>query len=213
MGEESAWGDTRVITLGISAEGPTERNFVSHVLAPHLLNFNVHARAVDLGGNVSLERIKRDLRPLMHQCDRVTTLYDYYGFKHRGERTAEQLVEAIGALVDEQSRWRFLPYIQMYEFEALLFAVPQQVAQTMGGGLPEAEVLAAAVRQKGCPELVNDSWETKPSRRIEQLFPGYRKPLHGIEILNTTGLGVIRQECPRFNAWVTQLEQLGQQTA
>lgn len=36
------------------------------------------------GGNVSLPRIKKDLNPLANSFNKVTTLYDFYGFKAEG---------------------------------------------------------------------------------------------------------------------------------
>ena len=70
-----------------------------------------------------------------------------------------------------------------------------------------------AVKRSGLPELVNDSFETSPSHRTQKLFAGYDKKLHGPEIVELAGLAAIRKECPRFDAWVAQLEGLGRPAA
>ncbi|MDP3653586.1 MAG: DUF4276 family protein [Rhodoferax sp.] len=194
--------------LGISVEGATEREFVSRVLRPHLAAFGVTVTAIDLRGNVSLDKIRGVLPALLGGFERVSTFYDFYGFKGRESRSIEQLEAAIGALVDEDRRARLVPYVQRYEFEALLFGAPQQAVDLMGGSAAQLEAMQQAVRQAGSPELVNDSFETSPSHRMKKHFSGYDKKLHGPEIVALAGLATIRQECPRFDAWVSKLEQL-----
>jgi hypothetical protein len=65
-----------------------------------------------------------------------------------------------------------------------------------------------AVRRCGSPELVNDSVETSPSHRMQKLFTGYDKKLHGPEIIELAGLDLVRSACARFDAWLTMLEGL-----
>lgn len=195
--------------LGISVEGATEREFVSRVLRPHLTTFGVMATAVDLRGNVSLDKVRGVLPALLGQFERVSTFYDFYGFKGRDVRNIDQLETAIAELVDGQRRTRLIPYVQSYEFEALLFGVPAQAVEFMGGSAVQLAEMQLAVRRAGSPERVNDSFETSPSHRIKGYFAGYDKKLHGPEIVALAGLAAIRAECPRFDAWVTKLEQLG----
>ncbi|HQY76201.1 MAG TPA: DUF4276 family protein [Rhodoferax sp.] len=194
--------------LGISVEGATEREFVSRVLRPHLEAAGVTVTAIDLRGNVSLDKVRGVLPALLGSFDRVSTFYDFYGFKGRDARNIDQLEAAIAELVDVQRRARLIPYIQSYEFEALLFGVPQQAVDLMGGSAAQLAEMQLAVRQAGSPERVNDSFETSPSHRMKEYFAGYDKKLHGPEIVALAGLVSIRKECPRFDAWVTKLEQL-----
>ncbi|MDP1999803.1 MAG: DUF4276 family protein [Rhodoferax sp.] len=195
--------------LGISVEGATEREFVSRVLRPHLAAVGVTVTAIDLRGNVSLDKVRGVLPALLGGFDRVSTFYDFYGFKGRDARNIDQLEAAIAELVDAQRRTRLIPYVQSYEFEALLFGAPQQAVDLMGGSAAQLAEMQLAVRQAGSPERVNDSFETSPSHRIKGYFAGYDKKLHGPEIVALAGLAAIRGECPRFDAWVTKLEQLG----
>ena len=58
------------------------------------------------------------------------------------------------------------------------------------------------------PEEINDSPETAPSKRVEDLVPGYEKPLLGTLAVLEIGLPQIRVECPHFSSWLERLEVL-----
>ncbi|WP_343728725.1 DUF4276 family protein [Duganella sp.] len=197
-----------MIRLGISAEGATEREFINRVLRPHLIQYNVTATAIDMRGNVSLDKIRGVLPALLGSCDRVSTLYDFYGFKGREQRTAEQLEAAISGLISPDQQRRLIPYIQLYEFETLLFAVPEQTVEWMQAEQTALKAMQEAVQRAGSAERVNDRLETSPSHRIKVLFSDYDKKLHGPEIVELAGLAAIRAKCPRFNKWIEKLEQL-----
>lgn len=195
--------------LGISVEGPTEREFVNRVLRPHLARHRIAVTAIDhLKGNVSLDRIRDALPPLLGSFDHVSTFYDFYGFKRRNQRGIDELETAIAGLVGVEQRRRLTPYIQKYEFEALLFAVPEQTVEWLQGSAAQLADMQDAVSGCGSPEEVNDSVETSPSHRLKKLFSGYDKKLHGPEIIELAGLAAIRRACPRFDAWVSRLEGL-----
>ena len=197
-----------MIRLGISAEGATEREFINTVLRPHLQQFNIQCIGIDLRGNISLDKIRAELPRLLGSFDFVSTLYDFYGFKARQGRNIDQLIEDMLNLVKAEQQQRFIPYIQSYEFEALLFSAPEQTVEWMSGDEQQLEKIKDAVKKAGSPELVNDSPQTSPSHRILALFPNYDKKLHGPEIIDLAGLNLIRKHCPRFNEWLIQLEGL-----
>ncbi len=51
-----------MMRLGISVEGATEREFVTHVLRPHLIKYGWDVvKPVSLGGSVSFSRVKNEL--------------------------------------------------------------------------------------------------------------------------------------------------------
>ena len=194
-----------MIRLGISTEGATEREFVNRILRPHLTPFDIQVTAIDMRGNVSLDKIRGLLPALLGSFERVSTLYDFYGFKGRQARTITQLEADISALVPETQRHRLIPYLQQYEFEALLFAVPEQTVAWMQS--PQAlTAMREAVQRAGSAENVNDHVATSPSHRIKALFANYDKKLHGPEIIELAGLGAIRSQCARFDAWIAHLE-------
>ncbi len=73
---------------------------------------------------------------------------------------------------------RFIPFVVMHEFEALLFSDCQAFASAVSrDDLKDA--LQEIRDQFGSPEEINDSPQTAPSKRIEKLIPGYEKPLLG----------------------------------
>ncbi|MDD5298740.1 MAG: DUF4276 family protein [Rhodocyclaceae bacterium] len=198
--------------LGICVEGMTERIFVRDVLGPHLAGFGIWAHTLDLRGSVSLDRLAVVLPEAVANFDFLSTLFDYYGFKRRGHHTVDTLEAAMLGLVSEPSRPRLLPYVQRYEFEALLFAVPEETVAAVRASSAELLAMQAAVKACGEPEAINDSPQTSPSHRLQQIFSGrFNKPTHGPAIVAAAGLPAIRAECPRFDAWVTRLESLGSQ--
>lgn len=199
-----------MIRLGISVEGATEREFVSRVLKPHLLSFGIDTTGLDIHGNVSLDKIHGVLPSILGDFNHVSTLYDFYGFKQRAMHTVETLTAAIGERLSNAQRARLTPYVQLHEFEALLFAVPEQTVEWLEGNESALQAMRQAVTQCGSPEAVNDSPHTSPSHRLKGLFgSNYDKKFHGPEIIELAGLPAIRAECPRFDAWVASLEKLG----
>ncbi len=215
---------TRVYVV---VEGQTEETFVNAVLAPDLGHCGVFLAARLLGtaghrgGNVTYARVKRDVAMLLKQDKSAycTTLLDLYGLGKgfpgdtaapRRPTDIEQAMnnDMIGALGGTwRADIRFIPYIQQYEFEGLLFSDPERLAR--GISQPQLENNFQNIRAKfATPEEINDSPQTAPSRRILQIYPPYQKPTHGVLVAKAMGLAVIRRQCPRFNAWITRLESL-----
>jgi len=107
-----------------------------------------------------------------------------------------------GALKSNLSHPRFEPYIQLHEFEALLFSDPRSFSIAFPDE-PEAIANLVRIRETAfTPEHIDVGQETAPSRRICNLFPQYAKTVHGPIIAQKIGLSRIRQECAHFNAWL-----------
>ena len=74
------------------------------------------------------------------------------------------------------------------------------------------EIFERIVKDCGGCESINDGYETAPSKRIQKHFPKYRKGrsvyAHAFRIVKSIGVEKIRKECPKFNGWYSQLEQL-----
>ena len=155
----------------------------------------------------------------------VTTMVDYYGMPQTGSKAwpgrseasilafpknAETIEKALASVVSEQmgtdfNPERFVPYVMMYEFEAMLFSDCERFAE--GIGEPELASKFQEIRAKfGCPEEIDDSPETAPSKRIKSLVPGYEKPLLGTLAVLEIGLAAIRSACPHFRSWLERLE-------
>jgi hypothetical protein len=150
---------------------------------------------------------------LLWSFEVVTSLVDYYGFEDKEndsvgdleERIRTAVISEIGRSFDES---RILTYVQRHEFEGLLFSDTYAFA-----ALPQAtqEILQALNTIRGefqTPEEINDNPNTAPSKRLEHLIPRYNKRVNGPQIAQTIGLPTIRDQCPRFNQWLTRLESL-----
>jgi len=200
-----------MVRLAVSVEGLTEERFIAKVLVPHLLPYQIYVTPLLLGrngGDVSLSRVKKDLNQLANSFDKVTTLYDFYGFRGKGnDETKTSLEQKILDVVAAPLRHRVLPYIQMFEFEGLLFSSPD----AMEAAIHEKGVTAWAQSIlddfDGNPEDINNSEQTAPSKRLLE-NTGYIKTVHGPEIAELIGLAALKQRCVGFGAWMEQLENL-----
>jgi len=105
---------------------------------------------------------------------------------------------------------RFIPYIQLHEFEGLLFSdveAMDEVLKPFHGGSKLTEL--KAIRDAfDSPEEINDGDETAPSKRLLDLYNYYEKPTEGSRIAQRIGLDAIRIECKHFNEWLASLEAL-----
>ena len=122
---------------------------------------------------------------------------------------ARQRVQG-GGSVTIHERFVF-PYVQMHEFEGLLFSDVGTFERVIPGApIDDLRSIRAAFDR---PEDINDDPNTVPSKRIRQLIPMYRKRLHGPGVAGEIGLDAIRSECPRFDGWLHRLEALGEDTS
>jgi Domain of unknown function (DUF4276) len=218
------------VRLAISVEGQTEERFVKALLVPHLSQSSVYAtRAVVAtsrsasgqkakGGGINIGRVANALRRLLgsHQDGYVTSLYDFYGFanKHAGE-TAEGLEARIKSALNEPRN--LIPYVQLYEFEALLLSDAAITARYFEAPAIEP-LIRSAVGLAGSPEGVNEGETTAPSKRSEawtrqhgsrvRAYSKATKTLHGPGLAARPTLPVNRASCPRFAAWLSRLEAL-----
>ena len=219
--------------LLIHVEGQTEETFVSEILAPHLSNYGYNSVAARIVGNPR-RRARGGIRPwpvvrreiirhLSEDPDCVaTTMVDYYGLPQEDSaawpgraqastlKPADRATSVERALFDDLKDYivrplRFVPFVLMHEFEALLFSDCRLLSRGIGRQdlQPEFE---AVRRQFSTPEDINDSPQTAPSNRISQILPSYQKPLYGSLAILEIGLAAIRQECPHFDQWLAVLE-------
>jgi hypothetical protein len=212
-----------MIRVCIICEGPTEVNFVNRCLEPYLRPSGISAYGTILsaklrrhpGGRVTVGRLATKISLHYSEADRVTTLVDFYGFQDRGGRSRAELeadILAGAARVTTGYDPRFvLPYVQMYEFEGLLFTDPQAFEWVEDGWNDYTKRKLEAVTQEfSSPEKINDSLETAPSRRIARIFGGaYSKTEHGPLIAESIGMDAIRDKCPAFSEWVGKLQAWG----
>lgn len=211
--------------LYILAEGQTEEQFINEVLSHHFQIFGIFdVRAILMetshgkrGGAVSYARLKQNVEKLLNR-ERdiiVTSFIDYYGLKtdfpnyveSRNYPTPEQRVEHLEyCLIEDIGNERFVPYIQLHEFEGLLFSSGKGF-EILFPDLPtiNKQELLEIIRKYPNPELINDRPDFAPSKRLERLIPNYKKPLFGGMIALENGIEGIIQKCPRFRNWIEKL--------
>lgn len=221
--------------LNVLAEGQTEEAFVNQVLAPHLAPFGVFAivRCVTTrrdrhrhdivyrGGFREFAKAQRDLERWMAE-DRgaaFTTMFDLYALPRDfpGYEDAAQLrdpyarvrhlEQALAARIGES---RLIPYVQLHEFEALLFSDPEKFDWQYIEHAPAIARLVEISRQFDSPELIDDGERTAPSKRIIAEIPEYafQKSTAGPVIASHIGIATMRACCPHFAEWITCLEGL-----
>jgi len=214
-------------------EGPTEQTFIREVLAPWLWNISrVELVASPAGkpgkkGGNNYEKAKRDIINHLNNpyFTHVTTLFDYYGMSPRwpGRSEARTKTHARKPITIEKAMrddvhsevgddviLRFVPYVQMHEFEALLFSETSALPEVMRNERSKEQLDAIRV-EFATPEEINDSPVTAPSKRIEGIYPFYRKPLHGVLAAKRITIEVMIDECPHFKEWIETLGMLGEE--
>ena len=121
-----------MVRIGISVEGLTEERFVKTVLAPYLVVKNIYITPISIGGGVNVDKVKSELKKIAFSFDYVTTLYDFYGFSRKEDgETKGSLEQRIIDAVHDGVKDKLIPYIQMYEFEGLLFSSPEAIANVL----------------------------------------------------------------------------------
>jgi hypothetical protein len=147
-----------------------------------------------------------------------TTLFDLYAIPENFHDLAsappgppQQRVEALetsfaGDITDNKL-WRFTAHLQLHEFEALLLAEPNQIKLSFPEQSNAIDDLIAEIRGTE-PELINEGRDTAPSKRILKYLPEYKgqKASTGPIIAARIGLTTLRQRCPHFHNWLTEIE-------
>lgn len=218
-----------MIRVHVICEGQTEEMFVNELLLSTFMAKGIQlvpalvGKPGHKGGNFKFERLHADVknRLLGDRTAYCTTFFDYYGLPQSfpGKSTqatqadiqikAAAVQEAMTAelirLIGEDPMRRFIPFVQMYEFEALLFSDPEAFAK---GVCREqlSQPLVEIAGQFESPEHINNNPNTAPSKRIEALMKDYQKPLMGTLAALEVGLDVMRERCSLFDGWLTRLE-------
>ena len=214
----------------VLVEGKTEQIFIQNIVSPYLAGKGVYITPIIIskpgqkGGDVKFVRAKNDIElHLKQRPDTYLTIFvDYYGLKNdwpgieeaKRQTTpaakAEKINNATKSQVNDlfggnDADRRFIPYVAMHEFEAMLFSDPEKLATQLG--VPQSRI-DKILKKCGEPEQIDDSPHTAPSKRLEDLSRRFKKTSTGIAIANAIGLKKIRNECPLFNKWLTDIERL-----
>ncbi|PJF20772.1 MAG: hypothetical protein CUN56_14490 [Phototrophicales bacterium] len=216
--------------IHVLVEGQTENDFVRDILQPHLRKFEIQVKssivktkhlpgqAAHKGGVVSYNHVKRDLRKLLgsSNLEIVTTLIDFYGTEKAEFPGWDTLPSSSDcyikvkhiekAMQDDISHRRFLPYLMLHEYEAMIMVQPERItywAQVDSSANRDLESIRDSFHS---PEEINLT--DPPSKRILSVIPNYGKRDIGVFAADDIGIPAIREACPHFNEWLTKLESL-----
>jgi hypothetical protein len=216
-----------MIRIIIICEGETEKEFCTTILAPYFSKQEIYLQSPlikkSMGGIVKWKDLKRQIENhLKNDTDAfVTTLIDYYGLYSKYEFPKWNLAESesdrnnrmeilengMSQCISEDIRYRFIPYIQLHEFEGLLFNDEKHFHEQ----IPKNELVGTAELSKvfenyDNPEMINNTKETSPSHRLDRIILGYNKIVYGNILAEAIGLENIKNKSPRFNRWINNLE-------
>ena len=182
------------------------------------------------GGDIRFERAKTDIGNFLKQRNDtyISTMFDYFRIdpqwpgreavsqkirngvnltatckaKSLEEATFSEIVKIFPGCHPEK---RFIPYIEMHEFEALLFSDADILAEKTE---IDVSCIRGIIEEYNNPEEINDDPEKSPAKRLAKLKKGYRKVAMGKVISEAIGIQIIRKQCPHFNDWLVKLEKL-----
>lgn len=208
----------------IVVEGQTEQEFVNSLLAPYLGNFGllsvtpilIRTSKIGRGGLVNYRHLVNTINGLLKTSTRtdfiVTTFVDFFRIPHSMPEydasmakptkigQVESLEQTLADIINDR---RFLPYIQLHEFETLLFSTNNGFEHYFMA--QQANETQSIVTRYKNPEEINSTPQGAPSKRILSIHEDYDKVIEGNLIALEIGIKAILSKCPRFKEWVDLL--------
>jgi len=208
--------------LYIIVEGQTEQEFIKTMIAPYMQQFGINSvtpiiirtSKTGRGGFVNYQHLKNDAIRLLSspQQDFIVSMFvDFFRcpeVPHK-ERWSikgthlEQVAEMEKCIAEDINDIRFIPYIQLHEFEALLFASNKGFVTFFTD--EQKDKTQGIIDSYGNPENINSSPQGAPSKRLLAIKNDYDKVIEGNLIALEVGIQKILEKCPRFNAWISKL--------
>ncbi|MES2387573.1 MAG: DUF4276 family protein [Bacteroidota bacterium] len=227
------------VFLNIVVEGSTEENFINQILKPYLAERHIWVNARQLetgwdrlhnkpakGGLLKFPKFRADLLNWIaegkHRKDKVyySSLLDLYAFPIDDQSPYTEEIRSIADPYAKVARLEdaiskninspvFIPFVQLHEFEAMLFTDINCLNSLYPDKAGAVNRLARSV-QGLPPEEINEKPQTAPSKRIISYLPEYEagKNADGPLAVMEIGLDRVRQACPHFDEWLKKLESL-----
>ena len=222
-------------SLNLFAEGPTEQTFADTVLKPHLAQHGVYMHGsilianlykkgkIHRGGGRNFDAMQKDIIHSLRQNSAYdvffTSMIDLYALphnfpelkKHHTITNPYRRVEALEeSWAEKTNDVRFIPHIQLHEFEAYLFADIAKLSFFYQDDQAIKKLQRIVDTAGGLPERINDGQHTAPSKQITKHLPKYAsdKTIVGPQTAERIGLSMIRSQCPHFAKWLERLENL-----
>lgn len=208
-----------MVRVNVVCEGGSEELFIKRVLREHFYSFGIYLEPHLIkksGGGIT--RYGAFTKEVSNLCKsdttaKVTTFIDYYRLGSTYEKIETgDIITRVRAVEDfiklGVPETNFIVNVMMHEFEALLFSDPKKFESYFDS--KAIEKLLKISNDYETPEHINDSDETKPSKRIEKIYgKKFPKTTIGVNIAKKIGLVKMREECSHFNGWIEMLEGLG----
>jgi hypothetical protein len=213
--------------LIVVCEGPTEKEFCKSVLQDFFWKHEILLETPVVkhsgGGVVPWPTLRVQLMNHLRDANaHTTTFIDYYGIKDdflfpkwdeakalaNHEKRMELLEDAMFQDIPEEMRHRFIPHLQLHEFESLLFADISAFEKNFMPEELDKDKLSKIITEFPNPEDINNSPKTAPSKRLEDAIDGYQKVLFGNCVAMDIGLEKMMDRCPHFCKWINRLTQI-----
>lgn len=208
--------------LYIIVEGQSEQEFVRTLITPYLEKYKINdvtsilirTSKTGRGGFVNYQHLKNDAERLLksEKKDFVVSMFvDFFRcpevpHKERWSMKSShtvQVEEMEQCIKEDIKDTRFIPYIQLHEFEALLFASNKGFHSFFNE--KQKEKTQQIINSYDNPEDINTTPQGAPSKRILAIKEDYDKILEGNLIALEIGFAKIMEKCPRFRAWIERL--------
>ena len=225
----------KTVYLHVLCEGQTELRFASKVLGAYLVmkgiivlpQLLITSRKKNAkGGILSYQQAKRDLTFMIRGAQDneqgvhyFTTMFDLYALPDDFPGfTDASVLNDYGQVTKLEEDFgkdvkchKFIPYIQLHEFEALVLCGIDGLKDSYPKAAKSLIELKDEVKTQygDNMELVDNGAETAPSKRIIKALKGeyhYDKPKSGTEITDKIGIDTLRTKCRHFNDWLTKIE-------
>lgn len=212
--------------LFIVVEGQSEQEFVNSILRPYFYLHGIffiepiliRTSRVGRGGFVNYIHLKNTVNALLKGNGEdvvVTTFVDFFRIPNslpqytecmkcvNNNEKVKQLEKNIDLDINDN---RFFSYIQLHEFEALLFSNNNGFCKYFTND--ESKKTAEIIEKFPNPEEINTRPELAPSKRLLSIRSDYNKPIDGGVISIEIGIEAILDRCSRFREWIQKLIKL-----
>jgi hypothetical protein len=223
-----------MIRIFVVCEGQTEETFIRDVIAPVFANQQIyltarliHTSKGNKGGGLNYQRVRRFIINCLKEESNtmITTFFDLYALDNEFpffresqaimdvQKRVEKLENDFKVDICKDSELfgdRFIPHIQPYEFEGLLFSDVEKLIGLETDWKRHLSALQSVRNSFDSPEHINNSYETKPSARLKTVLkqPTYGKVRHGSLAIKSIGVDTLCDQCQHFSEWYTKLNNL-----
>jgi len=217
----------------VFVEGPSERQFLDAIVKPYLYSKNPNVSslwAVDIKGVGKYEahkytKLSRIIRTQICSDNTAiyTTLFDYYAFPkdsipnfefkkysnpykmvEKREAAFKEAILAEDKLASFSGKVEFHPFLMLHEYETFMYCDLEQLIHLRGSSDSVIKKLKNDVADFDNVELINESAQTAPSKRIAGVIPSYnyQKTTNSLNVMNAIGIDEMLKQCLHFRKWI-----------